>query len=81
MYPTIALISVGSPRTFYLERTYENNLSRNKDEVHLNRKFNLEDNSLFIMAGGSQRNFCHSIVKEPEIADSRYSLTFRQYLV
>ena len=79
--PTIALLSIGGPRTFSLERTKLDCLKRDKDKSYLNKDFILPDNSLFIMAGGSQRNFCHSIKKEPNIKNSRYSLTFRKYLV
>jgi len=79
-HPTIALLSFGETRKFILERTLEDNLKRNKDENHLNQEFNLDDNSLLIMSGASQRYFCHSIVKELDKINSRYSLTFRQYL-
>ena len=64
---------------YHLE-TIEDVLKRNKDEKHLNQEFNLDDNSLLIMSGASQRYFCHSIVKELDKTNPRYSLTFRQYL-
>ncbi len=78
--PTIALLSIGGPRTFCLERTIYGNLKRDKTKKHLNKDFILPDNSLFIMAGGSQEYFCHSIKKEPENMNSRYSLTFREFI-
>ena len=79
--PTVALLSIGGPRTFCLERTISDSLKRDKEKCHLNKDFILPDNSLFIMAGSSQRNFCHSIKQEPDIMNSRYSLTFRKFLI
>jgi alkylated DNA repair dioxygenase AlkB len=79
-HPTIALLSFGETRKFILERTFEDNLKRNKEEYHLNQEFNLDDNSLLIMSGSSQRYFCHSIVKELDKSHSRFSLTFREYI-
>ena len=78
-YPTIALLSFGDSRKFILERTLEGKLARNKNEKYLNKEFILEDNSLFIMAGGSQRYYCHSIQKE-ENKQKRYSISFREYI-
>ncbi len=77
--PTIYLFSFGETREFYLERTLENSLVRNEEEKDLNKIFNLEDNSLFIMAGAVQKYFCHSILKSDTL-NKRYSLTFREYL-
>lgn len=78
--PTIALLSIDGPRTFCLERTICDSLKRDKENSYLNRNFVLPDNSLFIMAGGSQRYFCHSIQEEPSNKNSRYSLTFREFI-
>lgn len=78
--PTIALLSFGETRKFTLERTFEDQLKRNKNEYHLNQEFNLDDNSLLIMYGASQRYFCHGIVKDLDKTESRYSLTFREYI-
>ena len=80
MHPTISVISIGESRRFILERTFKDILKRNKDEKNLNKEFILEDNSLLIMAGSVQRYFCHYIPKEENKLNSRYSLTFRQYL-
>lgn len=79
-YPTISNLSIGETRTFILERTHKDKLNRNKDEIHLNRKYILEDNSLFVMAGTSQKYYCHYIPKEVERTNSRYSLTYREYI-
>ena len=38
----------------------------------------LEDNSLFIMGGASQKYFSHEIPKSNSI-EQRYSLTFREF--
>ena len=78
--PTIALISFGTPRTFLLERTQFNCLKRDKEKRDMNKKFTLTDNSLLIMAGGSQLNYCHSLKREPNIKADRYSLSFREYI-
>lgn len=79
-YPTISVVSIGETRKFILERTMKDLLKRNKKENNLNKEFILEDNSLLIMAGSVQRYFCHYIPKEEDKLNSRYSLTFRQYL-
>ncbi len=78
--PTIALLSFGETRKFILERTHYNVCKRNKEENHLNQSFDLNDNSLFIMSGNVQQYFCHSIEKEEDKINPRYSLTFRQYI-
>jgi alkylated DNA repair dioxygenase AlkB len=77
--PTIALLSFGDTRTIILERTKRNLLKRNKEEFHLNKKIKLEHNSLFIMAGDVQKNYCHYIPKENN-KRKRYSLTFREFI-
>lgn len=77
--PTIALLSFGDKRTFILERTKKNLLKRNKEEYYLNKKFILENNSLLIMAGDTQKYYCHYIPKENN-KGKRYSLTFREFL-
>ena len=74
------IIPKNETRKFILERTFEDQLKRNKKEFHLNQEFNLNDNSLLIMYGASQRYFCHSIVKEFDKTNHRYSLTFREYI-
>tara|TARA_B100000161_G_C33541497_1_gene410877 strand:- start:25 stop:681 length:657 start_codon:yes stop_codon:yes gene_type:complete len=78
--PTIALLSFGTPRTFLLERTQFDCLKRDKGKNFMNKEFTLTDNSLMIMAGGSQLNYCHSLKREPDVKSGRYSLSFRQYI-
>jgi len=80
MYPTISNLSIGESRTFVLERTHVDKLNRNKNENHLNKQYILEDNSLFVMAGASQRYYCHFIPREIDKKKSRYSLTYREYI-
>lgn len=79
-YPTIALLSFGVSREFYLERTLFDKLKRDKNKKYMNKSFLLEEGSLFIMAGSVQRYFCHSIKKNSNIKKKRYSLTFREHL-
>ena len=78
--PTIALLSIGTPRTFQLERTQFDSLKRDKTKKYMNKEFILTDNSLLIMAGGSQLNYCHGLKREPEIMTKRYSFSFRKYI-
>jgi len=67
-YPTIVCISHGDNRTMVL---------KNKDE---NYSFNLKSNSIFIMAGSSQKYYTHEIEKK-QSENSRYSLTFRHFIL
>ena len=78
--PTIALLSINGPRILCIERTQLDSLKRDKPNYFLNKEFILPDNSLLIMAGGSQRNFCHYLKPEPDNNISRYSLTFREFI-
>ena len=78
--PTIALLSINGPRTLCIERTHLDSLKRDKSNYFLNKEFILPDNSLLIMTGGSQRNFCHYLKPEPNNNISRYSLTFREFI-
>ena len=78
--PTIALLSIDGPRTFCIERTKLDSLKRDKEKNYCNKEFILPDNSLLIMAGGSQRNFCHYLKNEPNNNSNRYSLTFREFI-
>ena len=67
--PTIVGLSIGTTRVLKLHH--------NSKTVHYDVP--LEDNSLFIMAGGSQLNFLHEIPVEPECKEERWSLTFREH--
>ena len=83
--PTIIGLSLGQSREICFKRRIFNpcdkplsKLDRGKQD--LNFKFNLESGSMFIMAGSSQRFFSHEIPKSDRNCDSRYSLTFREFI-
>ena len=79
LYPTISLVSIGQKRNLVIERTLKDQLKRDKNNQKLNRTFQLNDNSMFIMAGCSQRYWCHSIEKD-DSTKKRYSFSIREYL-
>ena len=72
-YPTISNLSMLSSREIVVSP-----LSKLKGMATEKIKIQLQPNSLFIMAGASQKYFTHSIPKE-ETDQERYSLTFRQH--
>jgi len=82
-YPTIAGLSLGVTRKFIIKKVHfdvNNILSAKKDlSSNMDLEFELENNSLLIMAGGSQKYFTHEVPKD--ITDEeRYSITFREYI-
>ena len=83
IFPTIIGLSIGSERNMLIKKiNYDpenvNSLKHDSD-TQLNLDIKLEDNSLFIMAGASQKYFTHEIPKS-DTNDIRYSLTFREYI-
>ncbi|HTU71639.1 MAG TPA: alpha-ketoglutarate-dependent dioxygenase AlkB [Candidatus Baltobacteraceae bacterium] len=66
--PTIASLSLGTPRLFKLRKT-----SDPKDEASLR----LESGSLLLMQGRSQAKYRHSVPKERKVRGERINLTFR----
>ena len=78
--PIIGLLSIGGTRKFLLERTLIDRMKRDKEKSFLNKEFELTDNSLLIMAGSSQRLYCHSIKEEVENTKGRFSLSFREFI-
>lgn len=76
--PTISILSIGEKRKFKLDKTYIGLLKRDKKNKKYNKEFILEDNSLFIMAGSTQLDYCHYIPKESNKKE-RYSLSFREH--
>lgn len=79
-YPIIAGISVGTKRTFRITKivyNQTNSKSLKKDDVY--QDIELEDNSLLIMSGASQKYFTHEVLKDESIGP-RYSLTFRDFI-
>lgn len=76
--PIIVIISIGCDRNFMIEKTIMDSLK--KDKINpLSKVFKLENNSIMIMSGLSQRMFKHSILKEENKLGERYSLTFRYH--
>lgn len=65
-YPVIIGVSFGDTRIFTL---------KNKKEKY---SFELKSNSIFMMAGSSQKYYTHE-VEPSDSTKSRYSLTFREY--
>lgn len=82
-YPTILVYSTGATRQMKIKKIIfdcENFASLREDvDTTYDRVFDLEDNSLFIMAGASQKYFTHEILKS-DATNTRYSITFREYL-
>lgn len=83
IYPTIIGLSIGSERNMLIKKiNYDpeniNSLKHDSDTA-LNLDITLQDNSLFVMAGASQKYFTHEIPKS-DFDDIRYSLTFREYI-
>jgi len=65
---TIAVVSLGGPRTFHL---------KSRDGTGTVVKTILEHGSLLLMYGDCQKRWFHGIPKEPLLADPRVSMTFR----
>jgi alkylated DNA repair dioxygenase AlkB len=82
-YPTIIGLSIGSKRIISLKKIcYDpDNVTslKNDPDTELNLDVELEDNSIFVMSGASQKYFTHEIPK-CHTDDVRYSLTFREYI-
>ena len=82
VYPIISVLSIGDTRDINIKRVIynEDNLASLREYKNTDYNFilPLKDNSLFIMAGASQKYFTHEIPKciSNEI---RYSLTFRDH--
>lgn len=86
-YPTIIGLSIGETRIMRIQRVLYNpeNLKSCKFDHESSRKglmmdIPLEDNSIFIMMGSSQKYYTHEIVKDDTITKPRYSMTFRKYI-
>lgn len=69
-YPTIVNLSIGSTRLMRIRNLQKEIVQ----DIHL------ENNSLFIMAGASQKYYTHEIVKDPSVSSPRYSFTFRKHI-
>lgn len=69
--PTIASLSFGETRTFVF---------KSKNKRHKPVRLALEDGSLLLMKGPTQRNWLHAIEKETQPRGPRVNLTFRTIL-
>ena len=83
--PLILILSIGETRTLKFTKiiyNQDNPLSSKIDikNSSMNREFKLENNSIFIMGGRSQKDYTHRIDKEEDKNNIRYSLTFRMFL-
>lgn len=83
-YPIIAGLSFGATRTMGVKKianeSYDTNSLKHDSNDSYNLNIELEDNSLFIMGGSSQKYFTHEIPKNPECLNTRFSLTFRKHI-
>lgn len=82
--PTVLGVSIGCPRTLRFKRIVWNpeklsSIQPDFDREYQNRDYTLQPGSLIIMAGATQKYFCHSVPKEHSILGERYSLTFRKH--
>ena len=82
--PVIIGISFGAPVTMLFKRVNYNGINaglskKDKKNEFLNFKLNLKPNSLFIMAGSSQKYWTHEILKL-QGPTPRFSLTFRKQI-
>ena len=77
--PVIAIYSSGAPRKMRIRRVHLdcNKSIKNIEPVDIV----LEPGSLLIMSGSTQKNYTHEILKEPDIKDQRYSMTFRKHVL
>lgn len=80
--PTIVSISFGASRNFLLERVIYNenkpkSMKRDKNNKNLDMNFKLDNGTILIMAGTSQKYFSHGIPKDKNCNKIRYNLTFR----
>lgn len=66
----IASLSFGDDRNFVIVR--------NKDNKKID--IQLDDNSLLLMLGETQKYYKHSVPKVPELKEVRYNLTFRHII-
>ena len=83
--PTIIGLSIGETRKLKVRRLIYDEDNPHLfvyDDTNIDKNFDigLENGSLFIMAGSSQKYFSHEIPKENFPCKERYSLTFREVI-
>ncbi len=77
--PTIAVLSIGAPRT--LRFTPINPDSNSFKAISTDIiDIKLASNSLLVMSGTTQKYYCHELLRDESITDTRFSLTFRTHL-
>ena len=85
LYPTIIGLSIGATRTLKLKRVlYKKDnikLELDKTKQHLNKTIDLKHGSIFILAGSANKYFSHEIEKSDLHKKTRYSFTFREYII
>lgn len=67
--PTIVSVSFGETRTFIVKRII---FGEETETI-----YKLKQGDVFIMAGHSQKNYTHEIIKDSTISKPRYNITFR----
>ena len=80
--PVVACLSIGSPRCITFERLIHDPLhpsSMRRDTSSPPIKITLEPRSLLVMAGCTQKYYCHGIDKDKSMQKCRYSLTLREH--
>ena len=83
-YPTIVGLSIGDKRKIIFRKIDFNKKNYNSMKTDksspIELEIELEDNSLFIMGGASQKYFSHEIPKTNSDKE-RYSLTLREFMI
>lgn len=82
--PVVFIVSIGDSRKLNFEPVVYNDEKLNSCKLDKSRitekvSIELEDGSLFIMAGYTQKHFVHSIDRELD-KGVRYSLTYREHI-
>jgi alkylated DNA repair dioxygenase AlkB len=87
IYPTIVGLSIGATRIMRIKKIIFNqdnirSLKPNNIETQkgMSMDFPLENNSIFIMMGSSQKYYTHEILRETHISEKRFSFTFRKWI-
>ena len=81
-FPVIIGISIGDSRIMRVRKLHNPEIFKSlkvQRDSEENIDFLLENNSIFIMAGHSQKYFSHEIPKMDN-KEARYSLTFREFI-
>tara|TARA_B100001093_G_C26429409_1_gene843313 strand:+ start:51 stop:656 length:606 start_codon:yes stop_codon:yes gene_type:complete len=73
--PIVAIVSIGDSRKLHFRPiSYIHTKEKSNKDIY----YNLESGSLLLMAGNTQKEYCHFIEKETH-KTMRYSLTFRRH--